>query len=385
MHMLRKISLNTLLFLLLFVPSSKAAEIVPEKQIIEKAQVLEVLNQKMQNVPGTTVKSNTQSLSVKVLDGEDMGKIVTVDNDYLNLKKGDVFYLLHEIDTLNGTEYWNVFDTYRLPTVYFFIGLFILCVILFGGIQGIRGLLSFAASIFLIIYLLLPGITHGYSALYLSIGVSSLIIILGSYITHGFNKTTTSAVVGMIITIIITGFLAYGAVHIGKFTGMSNEESIYLNMDTNGSIDFVGLLLGGILIGLLGVLYDISIGQAIAIEELHTIAKHIPRKTIFKRALRIGREHIGALVNTLVIAYVGASLPLLLLFYSLHSGVAMTLNREIISQEIIRAMIGSIGLVIAVPITTLISTFMIVGKNAAKNPDLIKNEEKNLEKFEHHH
>ena len=142
------------------------------------------------------------------------------------------------------------------------------------------------------------------------------------------------------------------------------------------------------MIGLLGVLYDVSIGQAISVEELHHVAPHLPRWKIYKRAIRIGREHIGALINTLAIAYVGASLPLLLLFYSSGSDTPflMTINKEIFSTEIIRTLIGSIGLVLAVPITTLLSTVMLIqNKKEPISPEALKTEEENIEHAGHVH
>jgi uncharacterized membrane protein len=174
----------------------------------------------------------------------------------------------------------------------------------------------------------------------------------------------------MILTVSVTGALAYAAVYLTQLTGYANEEAIYLNFDTNGGIDFIGLLLGGIMIGLLGVLYDVAISQAISIEELFRIGPHLPRRHLYMRAIRIGREHIGALVNTLAIAYVGASLPLLLLFYTSHAEAAVTLNREVFSAEIIRVIIGSIGVVLAVPITTAIAALMLIrrSKNESTEP-----------------
>jgi uncharacterized membrane protein len=268
--------------------------------------------------------------------------------------------------------------------IYFFVALFIVLVLLIGGIQGIRGLISLAGSFILIIYVLIPGILHGYSPVLISIGVSSLIIVLGSYVTHGFNKTTSSAVIGMIVTVIFTGIMAYSAVHTAQFSGLASEEAVFLNLNTRGNIDLVGILIGGIMIGLLGILYDVAIGQAISVEELHHIAPHIPRKIIFKRAMRMGREHIGALVNTLAIAYVGASLPLLLLFSTPPVNIGMTINREVFATEIIRALIGSIGLILAVPITTLLSTFMLIKIKKVPKEELEK-EQKALEHFEHKH
>lgn len=166
----------------------------------------------------------------------------------------------------------------------------------------------------------------------------------------------------MLGTVLVTGALAYYFVHAAHITGFTTEENVYLNFDTDGSIDMLGLLFGGIMIGLLGVLYDIAIGQAIAVEELISAGAHLTRVEIYKRAIRIGREHIGALINTLAIAYVGASLPLLLLIQSSTTGLPFMLNSELFATEFIRILIGSIGLILAVPITTLIASYMLHGK-----------------------
>ncbi len=347
--------------ILIFLPFiAHGQEMVPDKQVTMKAKVLDILNQERRLIPGTDTETNFQQIRVEVLDGEEKGKALTVDNDYLNLKRGEVFYLMHVTNEVDGTNAYVVKDPYRLPAVFFFVGLFVLCVLFFGGIQGVRGLLALFLSFFFILYLLLPGILHGYSPVLMSIGISSLIIILGSYITHGFNKTTSSAVIGMITTIIFTGFLAHAAVDSARLSGYYSEEAVSLHFNTHGAIDFTGLLLGGILIGLLGVLYDVAIGQAVAVEELARAGEKLSRREVYLRALRIGREHIGALVNTLAIAYVGVSLPLLLLFSQSSAGVWEMVNQEIFSTEIIRIMIGSIGLVLAVPITTFISVFVLV-------------------------
>jgi uncharacterized membrane protein len=228
---------------------------------------------------------------------------------------------------------------------------------------------------------------EGFSPILVSLGAASLIIILGSYVTHGFNKTTTIAVVGMVATIIITGFLAWAAVHFTHLTGLGDEEAVYLNFNTQGRIDFLGLLLGGILIGLLGVLYDAAISQAIVVEELYRAAPHLGKTYIFKRAMRIGKEHIGALVNNLAIAYVGSSMPLLLLYLTgPKQATGVIINQEIFATEIIRIMIGSIGLVLAVPITTYLSVMILVKKNTeVVSSELLFEEKQALEHAGHHH
>ncbi len=327
---------------------------------IERAKVLSVVSSTVKEIPGTKTTANYQTLSAYVITGPDAKKTVTVINDYLGLTAGQEFYMTHIIDPSDGIDAYNVTEPYRLPAVFEWIGFFVLIALFFGGWQGLRGLLSLGVSIGAIVYVLLPGILDGYSPVLLSMGICSAIVLVGSYITHGFTKTTTAAVFGMIITIIITGGLAYLAVHTTQLSGYTNEDAAYLDLQTQGTIDFVGLLLGGIMIGLLGILYDAAISQAVAIEEIHAAATHYSRPKVFRRAMRMGREHIGALINTLAIAYVGASLPLLLLLHFSNTSLAVNLNQEIFSTEIIRTVIGSIGLILAVPITTLIATFMLV-------------------------
>lgn len=355
--------LMAVLPLFVFVSTARAQTLVPDTVVTVKAEVVEVMGETAGTLPGTDVPQTTQTIRAKLLEGDDKGRIVTFDNDYLMLKEGELFYARHTTNQVDSTDYWSVYEPYRLPILGFVALLFLACLVAFGGKQGVRGLLALIASLFFIGYLLLPGILSGYSPMLLSIGISSLIIVAGSYLTHGLNRTTSAAVVGMLITIVLSGLLAFAAVYLGHFSGYSDEEATYLNFNTAGAIDFVGLLLGSLMIGLLGVLYDAAIGQAVAIDELVRAAAHYSPKQLLARGLRIGHEHIGALVNTLAIAYVGASLPLLLLFkLTSTQSIWITLNSELFATEVLRTMVGSIGLILAVPITTVVAVYMLHGR-----------------------
>jgi uncharacterized membrane protein len=387
---MKKIFTYLFLFAVLLFPSISYAQdsvLLQDEVSVVKAQVVEVINQTTEIIPGVSIAREVQTIKVEIIEGDKKGRIVEFENDYIILKQAEIFYVRVTKHGDDGRITYMVQEPYRLNTLLVLGIVFIILVIIFGGIQGLRGLASLVGSLILIMYILLPGILAGYSPILVSVGVSALIIVVGSYITHGFNKTTSSAVIGMIITVIVTGILAYVVVYSAKLTGFSSDEAIYLNFDTSGSIDFLGLLMGGIMIGLLGVLYDVAIGQAISVEELHRIAPHIQKITIYKRAIRIGREHIGALVNTLAIAYVGVSLPLLLLYvHSSNSSIGQILNSEIFATEIIRTIIGSIGLVLAVPITTLVAVFVLMKKTTIEVTEReIKQEREALEHVSHHH
>ncbi len=357
-------SLTLLIAFLALSPSALSAqELVPDTSVTVRAKVVEVISESERTVPGTAVMSTYQAIQAEILDGAEAGKYVTLENDYLNLDVDQIFYLTHVTNAASGVDYYEVAEPYRLPQLALFLALFVGVVVLFGGKQGARGLLALAGSLLCIIFLLLPGVLKGYSPILISVGVASFIVILGSYITHGFNRTTTTAVIGMVITIIATGLFAYIAIPFAHLSGLGDDAALYLNINLRGAIDLAGLLIGGIIIGTLGVLYDAAIGQSVSVEELARAGGHLPRREIFLRALRIGREHIGALVNTLAIAYVGASLPLLLLFYGFSTdSILVTINRELFATEIVRTIIGSIGIVLTVPITTAIAVYMLVGR-----------------------
>ncbi len=361
--MIRKFLTVSMLLLsgVLFV-SAQSGVLMTDVEVFAKAKVQSVSKSSTTTIPGFDTASLSQMVTIKVLNGTEAGKVATFKNDYIQLKEGEIVYVRHLTSHVDGIETWSVADPYRLDVMLWLVITFIVLIFIFGGIQGVRGLASLVGSIGLIFYVLIPGIYGGYSAVLVSIGVASLIIIVGSYVTHGFNRTTSSAVLGMIATVIVTGIGAYYVVDAAQLSGYSSEESMFLNLNARGAIDMVGLLFGGIMIGLLGVLYDSAIGQAVAIEELYRAGKHLTRGEVYKRGIRIGREHIGALVNTLAIAYVGASLPLFLLIQNATTGVLFIINSETFATEIVRILVGSIGLVLAVPITTLIASYMLHGR-----------------------
>jgi len=163
------------------------------------------------------------------------------------------------------------------------------------------------------------------------------------------------------IAVMLTGLFAVFAVHITSLTGILDDEAVYLNLNTQGALDFTGLLLGAIIIGILGVLDDIAVTQAAVVSELYDSNPNITRKEVYVRAIRVGREHVGALVNTLVLAYTGASLPVLLYLYSSPLNFETSVNLEVFSTEIVRAIAGSIGLILTVPIVTVLSVVYLKG------------------------
>lgn len=368
------------------VPSAIGAQVLtPDTQVLMKARVLSVENERTELIPGTDTPAQYQRITAQVLDGPESGETISIENDYLVLKPGEVFFAQHISSQFDGLDYYTVVEPYRLPWIWGVVALFLFVAIVIGGKQGLRALVALAGSFALIFYVLLPGILAGHSPVLVAMGVASVIVVFGSYVTHGVSRTTTAAVLGMIITILLTGVLAYVVTSGAQLSGFTSDEAVALNFNLRGAVSLSGLLLAGILIGLLGVLYDAAIGQAVAIDELIRIGPHLSRKFIFARAMRIGREHIGALVNTLAIAYVGASLPLLLFVYSASSAsLGFTLNQEIFATEIVRAMVGSIGLVLAVPITSIVAVMLLHRGSRAPAVEVAE-ERREVENYTHHH
>ena len=351
------------LLLLLAAPAAAhaQAELIQDEVTLQRAVVVSAEPLGAAPIPGTNVTSEQQRLVVEVSEGEFAGRTVEFVNDFTQLEAGDTFYLRHVYNPLDGIEFWSVADPYRLPVLAWIAVVFVALLFLFGGIQGLRGLAALGGSIVLIFWVMFPGIEAGTSPILVAIGVASLIILVGSYVTHGFTRTTTSAMLGMVATVLITGAATYLAITLASLSGFTSETNAYLNFNTEGRIDMIGLLFAGIIIGLLGVLYDMAIGQAVSVEELYVAGDRYTPLQVFWRAMRMGREHIGALVNTLAIAYVGASLPLLLLFRQGSADLLFILNSELFATEVIRILMGSIGLILAVPITTVIATWMLKG------------------------
>lgn len=335
------------------VSNIHAQELVPDQYEFLKAKVQTVEFKEERLLIGTTTR-NVYAVTVKLPDASTQ----VLENDHFVVEEGDTVYVKKRTDS-EGAIYYTLDEPVRLPVLIVLVSMFIILSIWIGGKQGVKGLITLFGSMFLLFLFLVPSIVKGYSPVLVSLSVASLIIVLGSYVTHGFNRTTTTAILGMITTVIGAGIATYISMYAMSLTGLYSDDVVYLLFNTAGNIDVKGLLFAGIMIGLLGILYDVAIGQSIAIEELIRADGTMTSDKLIQRGMRIGREHIGALVDTLALAYVGASLPLLLLFATSDSPILYILNREDISTELVRILIGSASIIIAVPITTWIAVYVL--------------------------
>ncbi len=362
MHKIKQNYKKVLAFFILLIalsafflyPKNENAE---KDQSIKKVEVLKILSEKTDFLPGTKSQHLIQEIDAVVLDGEDKGKIIFLINDFAPLKPKDkVFAASYNSET---EEVYGVIEKDRTKALIFFLFIFCAGVIALSGKQGVRSLLSLLGSFVVIIYVLLPNLLAGAPPVGISIAVASLILFFAIFFTHGFNKESAVAFSGTFVAILITGILAHFSIEIAELSGFSSHESVYLNFLNDSVLDIKGIFLAGIIIGSLGILDDIAITQASVVSELWRANKELSKLEVWKSALKVGREHSSALVNTLALAYTGASLPLLLLFSGSSAPIEMTLSREVFAGEIIRTVIGSLGLLLTVPVTTLLAVLYL--------------------------
>lgn len=336
------------------VRSVTAQELIPSQESLVKARVVELVSETIERLPNNSTPLTTQELRVEILRGERKGEEITLLNDYIPLEEGDRFIMKITQDP-TGPMYYTVSDFERRPVLIILFILFAGAVLALAGKQGVRSIASLFLSFATIFFVLVPLMLRGYSPVLVGSGVAILILFVAIVITHGFKKTSFIAFAGTSIAVLITGLLAYAVTYLSHMTGYSSHEAVYLNFNTGGTIDFVGLYLAGVIIGMLGVLDDISITQVAVVRELREAMPHATRAEVFVRALRVGKEHVSALVNTLVLAYAGVALPTILYFATSSYTPWELINQELFASEIIRTLIGSLGLILAVPLTTFLA------------------------------
>jgi uncharacterized membrane protein len=267
--------------------------------------------------------------------------------------------------SFDGVEYFIFKDIERRGPLLLLVFIFAGLIIWLSGRQGVRALLSLGVSILAIIFLLVPALLAGYSPALASLVISGLILSTTLFFTHGIKPRVVVTFFGTFSAVMITCAVAWIWVEWMRFSGFSHDASVYLNFATGGTLDITGLLLGSIIIGLLGILDDVSITQASVVQQLRNANPNFGFKDLYARAIKVGRDHVGSLVNTLALAYVGAALPMILLFaHSSEASIFDLINQEVIAAEILRIIVGSIGLVLAVPITTLMAAWYFKDKKA---------------------
>lgn len=256
-----------------------------------------------------------------------------------------------------ASQQWQFIDFDRSRVMYALIAVFALAVVLLSRGRGLASLASLAVSLALVIWFVLPNLLGGTSPLAVAIVAAAAIMFISLYLGHGFSSMTSAAMVGTLLSLVLTGVIGGAFTAAANFTGFSNEATKYLSA-IRGDINYEGLILAGLVIGALGVLDDVTVTQAAAVWELSAADPTASRRSLFTAAMRIGRAHVSAAVNTLVLAYVSSMLPLLLLLSTTSTGFLEGLTGDAVGQEVARGLIGSLGIVAAVPLTTLVAVLV---------------------------
>lgn len=339
-------------------------------ELYEKAQVIKVENVEPEPIEGIEDYTfQEQVITVKILSGNHKGQTLEALNTLsgsigwdLAVKPGDkvILYMLESNGEL--TEIY-LSDMFRTSYVNYLILLFVLSLVVVGGVKGIRALVALGLTVLGIYKVLLPVLLKGGSPLFTTILILIGVTLLTMVIVAGFTKKALAATLGTMGGVIIAGILALIIGDLAHFTGYASEESRMLLYVEGLNINMQGLLFAGILIGALGATMDVAMSIASAIEEIKKADPTLTTKDLMRAGMNVGRDIMGTMANTLILAYTGGALPLLILFMAYNTSAVHIFNSELIATEIVRAVAGSIGLIFSVPITAFLASLLFAHSN----------------------
>jgi uncharacterized membrane protein len=278
------------------------------------------------------------------------------DRVSIRLSPGDKVIVGYE----DSNDYYFFVDRDRRTPLVWLAGLFALVVVALGRLRGALALVGMAATLVVLVAFVAPSVLDGNDPVLVAVVAAAVIAFVSLYLTHGLNLRTTVALAGTLASLGLTLGLSWVFFRLSEFTGLATEEGLTLPLIA-GDVDLASLLLGGAIIGALGALDDVTVTQVATVAELRYRSPGLPRRELITSGIRVGREHIAATVNTLLLAYAGAGLPLVLLFAVSDQSLAMVANSELIAVEIVRTLCGSLGLVAAVPVTTVLAALVNAG------------------------
>lgn len=325
---------------------------------------------------GTFVEGTVQSVApcgngdascavatVSVDEGPDAGKTfdinLTLGPTMPGLESGTAVLLQPVPDASSGQTY-ALADVDRSNSLLLLTAIFAIAVVLLARWKGVAALVGLVASLGILTVFVLPALLEGQAPVPVAAVGASAIAIVSMGLAHGFNARTGVALIGTVVALVLTTVLGWAFTQAMQFTGVATEDAAYLQAVSGGALDLRGLLLAGLVIGALGVLDDITVTQAASVWEVFGADRQITFKDLWSSGMRVGRDHVAAVVNTLVLAYVGASLPLFLLITLSDAPLLQSLNNELIAAEIVRSLVGALGIIAAVPLTTALAAWLLV-------------------------
>lgn len=345
--------------------------VIPTMASFYKGKVEKIISEETSTISGSPSPAQTLLVTFKNESGNIShvtvlhGAVYTITEEQ-KLEEGQSI-IISGSDGPTGTIY-NVYDLDRSTPLILLFSIFIGLVVFITRQRGLGALIGLAGTIAILMFFIVPFIIQGYNPAFISLIGAVGIASTSLFLAHGFKKTTLIAWMSTVITLLIAVMLAHISILVLHMTGGAKEEVFLLTLGGFENIKLQGLLLGGMIIGTLGVLDDVTTAQVAAVIELKNASTHIAKSQLLHHALLIGKEHILAVVNTLVLAYAGGALPLFIIFTSSRDmPLWVVMDNEIVVEEIVRTLIGSIALVLAVPITTLLAV-QFVHKSHHKAP-----------------
>lgn len=363
--MVKKLALVALTVFLLFNGSIMAAESededywVPEYDTeVVRGRVLEV--SEIEEIDEDWAFTGRQWVTVEITSGRYQGHVEELENLFTGIESRDLsfrpgeqvlLYIETDEDRLVSV---NLFDVARDRHLYVLLAVFCVGVILVARVRGLKSLFTLAFMGFLIVYILLPLILQGHNPLLLTIAFAGLITLVTLVVIGGINHKTAAAILGTLGGLIVAGALAWVFGSAARLTGFSNEEAqMLLYADLPGEIDMRGLLFSGMIIGALGAILDVAMSVSSSVAEIKAANPLLSVKGLFRAGYNVGTDILGTMVNTLILAYAGGALPLLLLFMAYDMSFMRIINMDLIATEVVRSLAGSIGLLTTAPLTAL--------------------------------
>ena len=329
-----------------------------------KGIVKEVISEDLMHDPIMEGKyRGNQTLNVEILEGKRKGEIFKVQNSLSALHNVYANKGLKAIFTVRETQGKTTVWLYNLKrdgAIYFLAAIFITAVLVLGKMKGLKSLLALVFTGSVIIYILIPLLFKGVDPIYTSVFLSSLIIVVSFLLIGGFDRKTYSAIIGTICGITIAGLISYGFGHVMSLSGLNLSEGqqlLYITKDFKLKIE--GLLFVSILIASLGAVMDVAMSISSSVNEIHQHKPNLSSKELFHSAMVIGRDIVGTMINTLILAFAGGSLPLMMMIWGYGMVYQQFINIPAIAIEIVNALAGSIGIIATVPVTAVVSILLI--------------------------
>lgn len=344
-----------------------AEGLVNNSNSYEKAKVLEVISEeKNEFVSQAGIDGYNQKLKILILSGKDEGKTFTIENSYfegnqytIKLEEGNLITVFKE----NGTYLLN--GLYRAHRIYYLAIIFLLSIIAVGKMKGLRSLVGLGSTVLLVFYVFLPMIKNGYDIMLVSTLVSALANVITIALVQGISAKSISAIIGSTAGCLCAYLFSFIFTWGISVTGISPD--IAIGIDALGiNLNLSELFFASVMLGTLGAVMDVSVSMSASIYEIHAANPELGKRELFKRGMNVGSDIMGTMTNTLILAYLGGSLSTIIYLYYASVDVFSLLNIDYVAGDILRSLCGSMALILAIPLTSIVASVLIGRKNGKR-------------------